>query len=222
MAQESTIPQKLMTAALLHFEQGVPIADCDIRTEQKNRLARVSHVYWVWKKNPLLEPFGLFKQLAKQGGYADVNCAWRAAARDKQLFDFVVETLDTNSRKMDEEIVRAAAKQAIRIGMETDNPNALTKGGKLLYEVDNMDKPEQDKTDASKVMFLPPVVTTAVSDVDPGKQDISDEQALAIINKYNAHQDSKRLAIEDRVNKMMAKREGREAADENEMTIEDE
>lgn len=222
MAQESTIPQKLMTAALLHFEQGVPIDDCDIRAENKDRLARVSHVYWVWKKNPLLDPFGLLKQLTKQGGYADIRCAWKAAAKDKQLFDFVVETLDTNSRKMDEEIVRAAAKQAIRIGMETDNPNALTKGGKLLYEVDNMDKPEQDKTDASKVMFLPPVVTTAVSDVDPGKQDISDEQALAIINKYNAHQDSKRLAIEERVSQMMAKREGREAAEEDETTIEDE
>lgn len=222
MAQESTIPQKLMTAALLHFEQGVPIDDCDIRTEQRERLARVSHVYWQYVKNPFLEPFGLFKQLAKQKGYADIHCAWKAARLDKTLFDFVLEHVSVGCRHEDELMVRTAARQAIRIGMETDNPTALVKGGKLLSEVAGLDKPEQDKTDASKVMFLPPVVTTAVSDVDPDKQDISDEQALAIINKYNAHQDSKRLAIEERVNKMMAKREGKEVVDEDEMIIEDE
>lgn len=196
-----------MTAALLHFEQGVPIADCDIRTEQKERLARVSHVYWVWKKNPLLEPFGLFKQLTKQGDYADVNCAWRAAAKDKLLFDFVVETLNNNSRKMDEEIVRTAAKHAIRIGMETDNPNALVKGGKLLYEVAGLDKPEADKADLAKATFLPPVVTTNAHDVDDTKVDYDDKQSMAIMNKYGAYIDEKRKMIEDRVAVMEAGRE---------------
>jgi hypothetical protein len=56
-------------------------------------------------------------------------------------------------------------------------------------------------------MFLPPVVTTQVTDVDPNKTPVTDEQALAIINKYNAHQDSKRLAIDERVNTMIAKRD---------------
>ena len=205
MAQESTIPQKLMTAALLHFEQGVPIADCDIRTDQKERLARVSHVYWVWKKNPLLEPFGLFKQLAKQGSYADVNCAWRAAARDKLLFDFVVETLDNNSRKMDEEIVRTAAKQAIRIGLETDNPNALVKGGKLLSEVAHLNEPEEDRADMSKLSFLPPVVTTSAKEYDQTKDDMEDAEMKRIMAKYNGFVDEKERDIDRMVEVMEAK-----------------
>lgn len=213
MAQESLIPQKLMTAALLHFESGVPISDCDCRAEHKERLARVHHVYWQWVKNPYIDAFVLFKQLLKGKG-ADVHTEWSMARRDKLLFDFVKEHVALGSRRQDEAVVRAAANQAIRIGMETDNVNALTKGGKLLYEVAGLDKPESEKMDMAKVMFLPPVVTTQVADVDPNKTPVSDEQALAIINKYNAHQDSKRLAIEERVNTMLAKRDANEIANE--------
>ena len=53
MAQPSTLPSNLMTCSLLHFEHGIPIDDLNIRTEHKRRLARVSHVYWIWKKNNL-------------------------------------------------------------------------------------------------------------------------------------------------------------------------
>lgn len=221
MAQESTIPQKLMTAALLHFEQGVPIADCDIRTDQKERLARVSHVYWVWKKNPLLEPFGLFKQLAKQGDYADVNCAWRAAARDKLLFDFVVETLDNNSRKMDEEIVRTAAKQAIRIGLETDNPNALVKGGKLLSEVAGLDRPESEKADMSKIAFLPPVVVTDISRLDDSKQNVDDAEMKRIMAKYGGVTDEKMRDMDEMVELMEAKSQARQTEKDGEIPTEE-
>jgi hypothetical protein len=44
-----------MTSALLHFENGVPIDDCDVRSENKDRLARVDHVFWQWKRNPFLD-----------------------------------------------------------------------------------------------------------------------------------------------------------------------
>lgn len=209
MAQESTIPQKLMTAALLHFEQGVPIDDCDIRTEQRERLARVSHVYWQYVKNPFLEPFGLFKQLAKQKGYADIHCAWKAARMDKTLFDFVLEHVSVGCRHEDELMVRTAAKQAIRIGLETDNPTALVKGGKLLSEVARLNEPEEDKGDMNKLSFLPPVVTTSAKEIDETKDDMDDDEMKRIMQKYNGYVDEKDRNIDRMVEVMAAKSQGK-------------
>lgn len=193
----------------MHFEKGVPIDDCNLRTEHRKRLARVDHVYWLWKRNPFLDAFELFKQLVRNGEkqYADRQSVWRAAQKDKWLFDFVVEHIAPPSRREDEAKVRAAAEQTIRIGMETDNVMALTKGGKLLYEVAGLDKPEGEQADLSKAMFIPPVVTTAASEIDPTKEDQTDEQARLIMDKYNAYVDDKRKSVDEKVEVMMAKRE---------------
>ena len=214
MAEESTtISQKLMTGALMHFEQGVPISDLDIRREHKDRLARVQHVYWQWVKNPItLDPFAMFKQLVKGLG-ADIYSEWRMAQKDKFLFDFVVEHIAPPSRRMDEAKVRAAADKMMKIGMETDNVNALDKGSKRLMEVAQLDKPESQQADISKAMFIPPVVTTVASEIDPTKEDQTDEQARQIMSKYNAYVDDKRKSVDEKVEVMMARREATVAAE---------
>lgn len=206
-----------MTGSLLHFEKGVPIDDLDIRREHRERLARVEHVYWQWIRNPFLDVFPLFKQLIK-GKYADKHSEWRAAQKDKWLFDFVVEHVAPTSRRADEIKVRTAAEQAIRIGMETDNVQALYKGGKLLYDVAGLAQPESEQADLSKAMFIPPVVTTVASEIDPTKEDQTDEQARLIMNKYNAYVDDKRKSVDDKVDVMMARRgaNANENANENE------
>lgn len=195
-----------MTAALLHFESGVPIADCNCLPVLRERLARVSHVYWIWKQNPFLETFPMFKQLL-HGKCADRHSEWHAAQKDQALFDFVVQHVAPTDRKVMEARVRASANHLMKMGMETDNAFAIADGAKIAIKLDRLDQPESEQADMAKVMFLPPVVTTQVTDVDPNKTPVTDEQAQAIINKYNAHQDSKRLAIEERVNTMMAKRD---------------
>ena len=205
-----------MTAALLHFEQGVPINDCNLdKRGHRDRLARVQHVYWQWVKNPWLDTYQLFRQMVK-GQFADRPSETRAAQRDEALFKFVRDHVAPPSRAESRAKVYAAADKLIQIGMQTDNVMALDKGSKRLYDVAELGKPESEQADMSKVMFLPPVVTTQVTDVDPNKQNVTDEQALAIINKYNAHQDDKRLAIEERVNTMIAKRDAREITNEEE------
>lgn len=210
--ETTTISQKLMTGALMHFEQGVPISDLDMRREHKDRLARVQHVYWQWVKNPItLDPFAMFKQLVKGLG-ADVYSEWRMAQKDKFLFDFVVEHIAPPSRRMDEAKVRAAADKMMKIGMETDNVNALDKGSKRLMEVAQLDKPESQQADISKAMFIPPVVTTAASEIDPTKEDQTDEQARQIMSKYNAYVDNKRKSVDEKVEMMMARREAAEGS----------
>jgi hypothetical protein len=199
------IPQNLMTCSLMHFEQGVPIDDLDIRTEHKRRLARVSHVYWIWKRNPLLETFALFKQLIK-GQYADPPSEYRAAQKDEALLRFVIDRIATPSRRQDEAVVRAAAEQAIRIGMETDNVNALVKGGNLLKDVAHLDEPESEQADMSKVMFLPPVITTSVKEVDNTKEDVDDAEMKRIMAKYGGFVDEKEKDIDEMVEVMAAKR----------------
>lgn len=202
-----------MTGALLHFEQGVPIDDLDVRSDHKARLARVQHVYWQWVRNPMLDVFPMFKQLVKGKG-ADVQSEWRMAQKDKFLFDFVVEHVAPSSRRVDEMKVRAAADKMMRIGMETDNVNALDKGSRRLMEVAQLDKPESQQADISKAMFIPPVVTTVASEIDPTKEDQTDEQARLIMEKYNAFVDDKRKSVDDKVEVMMARREAEGTAAE--------
>lgn len=203
-----------MTAAMLHFESGVPINDCHLdKRGWRDRLARVSHVYWIWKKNPFLDTFELFKQLVKNLS-SDRHSAWHMAQKDQLLLDFVTQHVAYDNRKVMEARVRASANHLMKMGMETDNAFALADGAKIAMKLDRLDQPESEQADMSKVMFLPPVVTTQVTDVAPDKTPVTDEQALAIINKYNAHQDSKRLAIDERVNTMMAKRDAEEMTNE--------
>ena len=204
MSQPSTIPQQLMTAALLHFEQGVPIDDCDIRAEQRKRLARVSHVYWIWKQNPFLEVFPMFKQLVK-GKYSTPQNEWIAARNDQRLFDFVVDHVAPPSRKVQEERVRAAANHLMKIGMETDNGFNIEAGAKLAMKIDRLDQPEAERADMSKVMFLPPVVTTSAKDIDESKEDMNDSEMKRIMAKYNGYVDEKDRDIDKMVEVMAAK-----------------
>lgn len=207
-----------MSCSLLHFENMVPIDDLKLRNDQKRRLLRVSHVYWQWSKNPFTCDYkAMLRQLVKQmGGFNGASTECRAWQKDVQLFEFVKESVSLMSRREAQLKVQVAAEKAIRIGMETDNVQALTKGGKLLYEVAGLDKPEQEQTDMSKMMFIPPVITTSAHEVDDTKEDMTDKQALAIMNKYGAHIDEKRKAVEERVDAMMARRDANRLANENE------
>lgn len=193
-----------MTGSLLHFESGVPIKDLDMRREHKDRLARVEHVYWQWMKNPFLDTLQLFKQL-NRGHYSDQANEHHASQKDKMLFDFVVEHVARPSRRQDEAKVRKAAEQAIKIGLDTDNVTALTKGGKLLYDVAGLDKPETEQADMNKVAFLPTVVVTDIREVDDTKENIDDEETKRIIAKYGAFVDDKHKAIDQKVAQMEAR-----------------
>lgn len=220
MSRPSNIDQKLMTAALLHFEQGVPINDCDIRSESKERLARVSHVYWQWVKNPFLDPFGLLKALTRKK-YSNPRQDWLAASKDKVLFDFVKDTIAVGNRHEDELMVRTAAKQAIRIGMETDNPTALVKGGKLLSEVAGLDRPESEKADMSKIAFLPPVVVTDISRLDDSKQNVDDAEMKRIMAKYGGVTDEKMRDMDEMVELMEAKSQAKQMEKDGEIPTEE-
>lgn len=200
------IPQELMTGALLHFESGVPISDLDVRRENKDRMARVDHVFWQWKKNPFLDTYQLFRQMVK-GKYSHVPGETAAAKKDQMLFEFVIEHVAPPSRREDEMKVRFAAERAIQIGAETDNAQALVKGGKLLAEVAHLNQPESDSADMSKAVFLPPVVTTSAKEIDDTKEDYDyeDEETKRIMAKYGAYIDEKRTMIEEKVATMEAR-----------------
>jgi len=199
-----------MTAVALHFENGVPINDCDLRAEQKDRLARVSHVYWQYVKNPFLDYFGLLKQL-NRGRCSCTRQDWLSASEDRALFDFVKDTIAVGNRHEDELMVRTAAKQAIRIGMETDNAQALVKGGKLLSDVAHLNEPEENKADMNKLSFLPPVVTTSAKEIDETKDDTDDSEMKRILAKYNGYVDEKDRNIDRMVEVMEAKSQAEKA-----------
>lgn len=207
-----------MMGALLHFENGVPIDDLNVRRENKERLARVHHVYMQYLRNPMLDYTEMLRSLIRQGEkkYAGHSNEWCALQRDKRLLEFVLEHVAVSSRREDELMVRHAAKQAIKIGLDTDNPVALTKGGKLLYEVAHLGEPDEDRADMSKLSFLPPVVTTSVKAVDDTKEEVDDTEMKRIMAKYGGYVDEKENNIERMVDVMAAKSGTNEAAKETE------
>ena len=202
----TNIPQDLMRCSLMHFESGVPIDDLDIRKEHKRRLARVSHVYWVWMKNPFLDAFPMFKQLVK-GKYADVQSEWRAAQKDKQLFDFIIEHIAPPSRRVSEVRVRAAGNHLMEMGMQTDNGRDIKEGARIIMDLDRLDQPEDQRADISKVAFLPSVVVTDIKQVDDTKENVDDEETKRTMSKYNAYVDEKRKMIDEKVAVMEARNE---------------
>lgn len=195
-----------MRCSLMHFESGVPIDDLDIRKEHKRRLARVSHVYWVWMKNPFLDAFPMFKQLVK-GKYADVQSEWRAAQKDKQLFDFIIEHIAPPSRRVSEARVRAAGNHLMEMGMQTDNGRDIKEGARIIMDLDRLNQPEDQRADISKVAFLPSVVVTDIKQVDDTKENVDDEETKRIMSKYNAYVDEKRKMIDEKVAVMEARNE---------------
>lgn len=198
-----------MTAALLHFTQGVPIDDCDCTPQQRKRLARVSHVYWLWKQNPFLETFPMFKQLVR-GKYSAPSNEWTAAKADQKLFEFVRDHVAPTDRKVQEERVRFAANHLMKIGMETDNAFAIADGAKIAIKLDRLDEPEDQHADMSKTMFLPPVVVTDISRMDDSKRNVDDPEMKRIMSKYGGVQDEKLRDMDEMVEVMEARSQARQ------------
>lgn len=201
-----SLPQKLMQCAMMHFESGVLIDDLDLKPSQRARLARVEHVYWQWMKNPFLDVFPMFKMLVK-GKYADLQSEWRAAQKDKWLFDFIVDHIAPPSRRISEARVRAAGNHLMEMGMQTDNGRDIAEGAKIITKLDRLDQPENEQVDMSKVAFLPSVVVTNIKEVDDTKENLDDEETKRILGKYGGFVDEKRKMIEAKVDVMMAGRE---------------
>lgn len=201
----SSLPQDLMTNSLLHFENGVPIDDLALRQDQKRRLARVSHVYWQWIRNPFAIDYkALLRQLVK-GHFADPPSETRAAQKDIQLFEYIRDTVSPMSRNEARMKVQVAAEKMISIGMETDNVMALDKGSQRLFQVAGLDKPEDNRADINKVSFLPSVVVTNIKEVDSDRENIDDEEVKRIAEKYGAYIDEKRTMVENEVATMEAR-----------------
>ena len=189
--------------SMLHFENGVPICDINIRRENKDRLARVSHVYWQWVKNPFLDYNAMLRQLVK-GKYADAPSEYHAAQKDQELFKFVLDRMSPPSRKVAEAKVRAVADRLMQNGMQTDNGKDMAEGAKIAIKLDRLDQPEAEQNDMNKVAFLPSVVVTDIREVDETKENIDDEETKRIMQKYGGYVDEKRTMIEERVAAMEA------------------
>lgn len=201
----SSLPQDLMINSLLHFENGVPIDDLALRQDQKRRLARVSHVYWQWIRNPFSVDYkALLRQLVK-GHFADPPSETRAAQKDIMLFEYIRDTVSPMSRNEAKIKVQAAAEKMLNIGMETDNVMALDKGSRRLFEVAGLDKPENQQVDMDKIMFIPPVVVTDVSKIDETKENVDDAEMKRIMEKYGGAQDNKMKQVDDMVRTMEAR-----------------
>lgn len=204
----SRLTQKVKIALIAHFINAVPIANLHVDVRTKNYVAMVDHVYWIIKKNPFLDSHATFYQLSKQhykGEYDNRGSAHHLSKYLDEMLKFVIDNIKPDSRRLDEMKVRHAADALMRRGLANDNGRDIAKGAELLTKVARLDQPESEQADMSRVAFLPPVVTTNVSEVDDTKEYIDDEQSLAIMREFGAYIDEKRTMVEDRVAVLEAK-----------------
>lgn len=208
---ERVLSQKMRVALLAHFQNAVPIEHLGLTDTQKDMLARVEHVYWMYLKNPFLDTRAMFYELAKQryknGGTTGRGNAHNVAKIEEHVFAFVVENMKPPSRKDRENKVRFAADTLMKRGFESGDNRALAKGAEIGIKLDRLDQPEQDQVDMGKAMFIAPVVvTTNIKDVDDTKEAFDDDESRRIIDKYGAYVDDKRKMIENRVATMEAEK----------------
>ena len=205
------LSQEAQIAVLAHFHSAVPIDSLQLPQAQKDRVARVEHVYWLYLKNPYLDTSAMFYELNKQRyncTKGDVNAhhkVYAAVALDERMLRFVIDNAKPHSRKDSEFKVRAATDKLIQIGMQTDNVQALSKGASLRMQLDQLDQPESEHADMNRLSFLPPVVTTSAKDVDDTKEDVNDTEMKRIMSKYEGYVDEKENDIEKMVEVMAAK-----------------
>lgn len=206
---ERVLSQKMRVALLAHFQNAVPIEHLGLTDTQKDMLARVEHVYWMYLKNPFLDTRAMFYELAKQryknGGTTGRGNAYNVAKIEEHVFAFVVENMKPPSRKDRENKVRFAADTLMKRGFETGDNRALAKGAEIGIKLDKLDQPETEQQDISKVAFLPSVVVTNIEQIDPDKTYIDDEETRRIAAKYGAHIPEQRTMIEEQVATMEAR-----------------
>lgn len=198
-AHEKVLTQKMRVALMAHFQLGAPIDRLNLSPQQKDIVARVAHVYWQWVKNPFLDCHMLLYQLHKNAGRGTGGNSTLLAHRDMRVLEFVRDNMAPPSRRVSEAQVRAAGKKLMTMGMATDNGRDIEAGAKIIMKLDRLDQPESEHADLSKAVFLPPVVVTDVTEVDPTKERVDDAEVERIMNKYGGYIDEKRTMVEEHV-----------------------
>lgn len=200
------LTQKVKIALIAHFVNAIPIERLNLSTQQKENIALVDHVYWLYKANPFLDIHAMFFELCKNkyksrqnGGNTDGR-AFIMSRMFERMLDFVLDNTNSFSRKKDEMQVRYAANRLMQRGLATDNGRDLAKGADLLTRVARLDQPESEQVDMGNLMFLPPVVVTNVKEIDETKDDMDDAEMQRIMQKYGGYVDEK---IKD-INEMVA------------------
>lgn len=203
---ERILSQRMITALTAHFHNAVPIDRLFLDKRQKEVVARVEHVYWIYMKNPFLDVHAMFYEMSKQR-HKDRSNAHRLAKIDERVFEWVRDNTAPPSRKDRENKVRFAADTLMKRGLQSGNDRALAKGAELSIKVDRLDQPEDQRADMSRAAFLPSVVITDISQMDDTKQNVDDEESIRIMRKYNAYVDEKRDLVDGKVKSMMARRD---------------
>lgn len=97
MRDYSKIPETMKRAVGLHYVHKVPIADLDLRREQKDNLQRVEYVYQMYLQNPTEDFFPVFYEMAKgryKDGFGKGACtAHHFARRDELVFRYALDLL---------------------------------------------------------------------------------------------------------------------------------
>ena len=198
------LTQKVKIALIAHFVNMVPIDRLNLSPQQKDMVARVDHVYWLYRKNPFLDTHAAFYQIYKAMGRGTGQNSTHFARRDGKMLEFVIDQVKPYSRKRDEDKVRFMADRLMERGLATDNDRAMSKGAELLTKVARLDQPESEQVDMGRLSFLPPVVTTSAKEVGD-YEDVDDAEMKRIMSKYGGYVDEKERDIEKMVNTMAAR-----------------
>ena len=87
------LPEQLKTAALLHIQKGVPLSDIAISRTKRDMICRVKFVYYMYLKDPAIDVYSIFLELAKYPGGFDRRqmVALSFASREEALLHFIAD-----------------------------------------------------------------------------------------------------------------------------------
>lgn len=118
-------------------------------------------------------------------------------SRDRVYIDFIfnLQYADTDRRKA-KYVADHYAKKLIKIGEATGDWKPIDKGLKHYELIHGLDRDAPDTDPTKNTAELPVVFTTNITDLDPDRKRISDEERRKLLEHYGATEDQMSSAIE--------------------------
>lgn len=121
----------------------------------------------------------------------------KQAERDRVYVDFIfnLQYADTDRRKA-KYVADHYAKKLIRIGEQTGDWKPIDKGLKHYELIHGLDRDAPDTDPTKNTAELPVVFTPNISDIDPDRKRISDEERRKLLEQYGATEDQMSSVVE--------------------------
>lgn len=185
--QGQQLGETVESAIRQYFEEGTDLADIKgVSSITLERMRICLDVYEHMEQDPTLDVRAYLRHIYHRS-ISQIH-------RDEQVLDIVLSYLSTNQRKRSQFIVQKTAEKLIRAGDQSGDLRYSKDGAKMLMDMHQLDKPEQEKEDIQQTAKLP-YLLVPIEMLNPNAQTSTEEQTVALFDKYDATHDEMELLV---------------------------